>query len=115
MSLRLTIVRPRSQPYRTGHRNVWLVHSIEVYDLIVIYLHPPHTIPNKLAIKLARTQLGRQARRWGSLGRPGRPSPVLSSQQTGCQRLGPHGAAGTHRRLPMTAAAPALGRLRGAA
>jgi hypothetical protein len=35
-------------------RNVWLVYTIEVYDLIVIYLHTPHTIPNKLAIKLAR-------------------------------------------------------------
>ena len=35
-------------------RNVWLVHTIEVYDLIVIYLHTPHTIPNnKVAIKLA--------------------------------------------------------------
>eukprot|EP01049_Picozoa_sp_SAG25_P003422 SAG25_NODE_197_length_12126_cov_39.030515_2_plen_79_part_00 len=38
---------------RWSLRNVWLVYTIEVYDLIIIYLHTPHTIPNKLAIKLA--------------------------------------------------------------
>ena len=34
-------------------RNVWLVYTIDIYYLYVIYLHTLHTTPNKLAIKLA--------------------------------------------------------------
>jgi hypothetical protein len=54
--MRLTIAAIQRKGASEDHRrgtNVWLVHSIEVYDLIVIYLHTLHTIPNKLAIELA--------------------------------------------------------------